>query len=267
MVCKPHHRPWPVRTMHVFLCTSTHTTKHRVEMLKATPLLQQAVRMAKSGTCHCHYGRQAGTQRCTTQLDNSPNHPAQPHQPPRLLHTGGLALCTVCAYSSHSLMHVTGLRHFGGCHTGAGCCMGQREAPPGVQHDDADKAPSSSAKAGDGGAGCQWVLALVGALRAHYTAHVDLATPGSRQAAAELGLANNAMIFTRPQLPQEGGTVPTRALVHSCRSSSAAIPDQDPGSSPLSLLLYSQHSLSWDRAPQEGGKGPAVHTHTTTPAM
>jgi hypothetical protein len=49
---------------------------------------------------------------------------------------------------------------------------------------------------------------------------------------------------------------PVRRFIASRRSSSAAIPDQAPGSGPLRVLLYTQHFLSLVRAPQEGGRVP-----------
>lgn len=56
---------------------------------------------------------------------------------------------------------------------------------------------------------------------------------------------------------------PAKALLKTVSSSSAAIPDQAPGSGPLSPLLSSLHSFSLDRAPQEGGRVPVHHTYNS----
>jgi hypothetical protein len=58
---------------------------------------------------------------------------------------------------------------------------------------------------------------------------------------------------------------PVRLLLCSFRSSSAAIPDQDPGNVPLRVLPHMRHTLSLDRAPQEGGRGPDGHTPAHQP--
>jgi hypothetical protein len=60
-----------------------------------------------------------------------------------------------------------------------------------------------------------------------------------------------AMLHHLPVIP------PVRLFVLSCRSSSAAIPDQDPGTGPLRVLLDRYNTFSLVRAPQEGGRGPA----------
>jgi hypothetical protein len=57
--------------------------------------------------------------------------------------------------------------------------------------------------------------------------------------------------------PTANSSSPVRALVATSNSSIAAIPDQDPGSGPLSLFLHKRHALSLVRAPQEGGRVPA----------
>jgi hypothetical protein len=53
---------------------------------------------------------------------------------------------------------------------------------------------------------------------------------------------------------------PVRPFLLIRRSSSAAIPDQAPGSGPLRVLLPRLQRRSLVRAPQEGGSVPAGHT-------
>jgi hypothetical protein len=81
-------------------------------------------------------------------------------------------------------------------------------------------------------------------------------------AASQQGLVALCVRHPQPALGAEPPHPPVRALLPRCSTSSAAIPDQAPGSGPLRRLLDIQHPLSLDRAAQEGGRVPAG-THTS----
>lgn len=69
-----------------------------------------------------------------------------------------------------------------------------------------------------------------------------------------------ALPHAAPPLPPLASASPVRALLCKPRCSSVAIPDQDPGSGPLSLLSENKHCLSLVKAAHEGGRVPAGHT-------